>query len=651
MKRIQTLPRHLTNQIAAGEVVERPAAVIKELVENSLDAGATSIDIEVDKGGVQRIYLRDNGHGIVKADLKLALDRHATSKIATIDDLDAVETLGFRGEALASISAVSRFCLQSRVAKEQMGWSIEMDGENDPDVLLQPVAQNVGTSIHVRDLFFNVPARRKFLRAERTEFLHIDETVRRIALSHFPVAFKLSHNGKVVFDLKAAVSLDEQQARVAKLCGQLFVEQSLYINEEVNGLCLRGWFANPTFSRSQADLQYFYVNDRMIRDRALNQAVRQAYQDVLYAGRYPAFVLFLGLDPVEVDVNVHPTKQEVRFSSGRQVFGFIRKILQDTLKKTQPGYKSELQQLDPSQLSTERVEKTVVKTTNKPSLRLVTTQPLALKAQMVKSQQEPLELYAKLLDTTTKNVRTEQADVINIGEKVALMPVKQGKSQVGMRAGYTQDNKTQDNKDNQAGEKTPEKAPPLGFALAQLKGIYILAENDQGLILVDMHAAHERVVYEKLKQAWQEDRLATQTLLIPLSLKLSPLDITRLTECEELFDKLGLDISVTGFETALIRAIPALLKQERAEQLVKDIIRDVSRFGESFAIDNHLNEILATMACHGAVRANRQLNLAEMNALLRDMEKTDHANQCNHGRPTWTALDMTALDKLFLRGR
>ncbi|AKP73714.1 DNA mismatch repair endonuclease MutL [Piscirickettsia salmonis] len=630
MKRIQTLPRHLTNQIAAGEVVERPAAVIKELVENSLDAGATSIDIEVDKGGVQRIYLRDNGHGIVKADLKLALDRHATSKIATIDDLDAVETLGFRGEALASISAVSRFCLQSRVAKEQMGWSIEMDGENDPDVLLKPVAQNVGTTIYVRDLFFNVPARRKFLRAERTEFLHIDETVRRIALSHFPVAFKLSHNGKAVFDLKAAISLDEQQARVAKLCGQLFVEQSLYINEEVNGLCLRGWIANPTFSRSQADLQYFYVNDRMIRDRALNQAVRQAYQDVLYAGRYPAFVLFLGLDPVEVDVNVHPTKQEVRFSSGRQVFGFIRKILQDALKKTQPGYKPELRQLEPLQSSTGQVEKAVVKTTNKPSLRLAATQPLTLKTQMVKSQQAPLELYGKLLDTTTKNVRAEQADVINIAEKVALMPVKQGKA---------------------LAETRPEKAPPLGFALAQLKGIYILAENDQGLILVDMHAAHERVVYEKLKQAWQEDRLATQTLMIPLSLKLPPLDITRLTECEELFDKLGLEISVTGFETALIRAIPALLKQERAEQLVKDIIRDVSRFGESFAIDNHLNEILATMACHGAVRANRQLSLPEMNALLRDMEKTDHANQCNHGRPTWIALNMAALDKLFLRGR
>ncbi|QGO23168.1 DNA mismatch repair protein MutL [Piscirickettsia salmonis] len=639
VKRIQILPRHLTNQIAAGEVVERPAAVIKELVENSLDAGATSIDIEVDKGGVQRIYLRDNGHGIVKADLKLALDRHATSKIATIDDLDAVETLGFRGEALASISAVSRFCLQSRVAKEQMGWSIEMDGENDPDILLKPVAQNVGTTIYVRDLFFNVPARRKFLRAERTEFLHIDETVRRIALSHFPVAFKLSHNGKAVFDLKAAISLDEQRARVAKLCGQLFVEQSLYINEEVNGLCLRGWIANPTFSRSQADLQYFYVNDRMIRDRALNQAVRQAYQDVLYAGRYPAFVLFLGLDPVEVDVNVHPTKQEVRFSSGRQVFGFIRKILQEALKKTQPGYKPELRQLEPLQSSTSQVEKTVVKTTNKPSLRLAATQPLAL-AQMVKSQQEPLELYAKLLDTATKNVRTEQADVINIGEKVALMSVKQGKSQYN-----------QGHKDQPLAETRPEKAPPLGFALAQLKGIYILAENDRGLILIDMHAAHERVVYEKLKQAWQEDRLATQTLLIPLSLKLPPLDITRLTECEELFDKLGLDISVTGFETALIRAIPVLLKQERAEQLVKDIIRDVSRFGESFAIDNHLNEILATMACHGAVRANRQLSLAEMNALLRDMEKTDHANQCNHGRPTWTALNMAALDKLFLRGR
>ncbi|ODN41683.1 DNA mismatch repair endonuclease MutL [Piscirickettsia litoralis] len=645
MKRIQTLPRHLTNQIAAGEVVERPAAVIKELVENSLDAGATRIEIDIDKGGVQRISLRDDGHGIAKDDLKLALDRHATSKISTIEDLEAVETLGFRGEALASISAVSRFCLQSRTNDEEMGWSIEMEGENDPDLLLKPIAHGLGTSIHVRDLFFNVPARRKFLRAERTEFLHIDETVRKIALSHFPVAFKLSHNGKVIFDLKAAVSLTEQRARVAKLCGQMFVEQSLYINEEINGLCLRGWIAKPTFSRSQADLQYFYVNDRMIRDRALNQAVRQAYQDVLYSGRYPAFVLFLGLDPVEVDVNVHPTKQEVRFSSGRQVFGFIRKVLQEALKKTQPAYETQGQVEQQEQITaisaspSEPVAitknqayslKAASNTGKKPSIRVAAAQPLALKAQAVKEQKGPLQLYAQLLE-----VNDEKID-----EQPELKLAKKQNANMTHAPSKTCENK-----------KGQEKTPPLGFALAQLKGVYILAENDSGLILVDMHAAHERVVYEKLKQAWQEDKLATQALLIPLSLKLSPLEIERLTTCEELFQKLGLAVSVTGFETALIRTIPALLKQEHAEQLVKDVISDVSRFGDSFAIENHLNDILATMACHGAVRANRQLSLPEMNALLRDMEKTDHANQCNHGRPTWTALDMTALDKLFLRGR
>lgn len=624
LRRIHLLSPRLANQIAAGEVVERPASVIKELLENSLDAGARRIDVEVEQGGVKLLRVRDDGCGIPSDDLPLALARHATSKIRDLDDLERVMSLGFRGEALASISSVARLTMTSRTADADQAWQVETEGR-DMEARVQPAAHPVGTSVEVRDLFFNTPARRKFLRAEKTEFEHLQEVIRRLALARFDVAFHLRHNGKTVFALHEARDEISRARRVASVCGSAFLEQALPIQVERNGLHLWGWVGLPTFSRSQADLQYFYVNGRMVRDKLVVHAVRQAYRDVLYNGRHPTFVLFLELDPAAVDVNVHPTKHEVRFREGRTVHDFLYGTLHRALGEVRP----EDQLAAPAAVA--------------PMVR-----PTGLEAGEFGPQGE-MSLAANVLERPV--AEPAWRPTVSSGGYAppsrSTGPVGTAEAQAAYREYFAP-------LPDSAPVSLPESQgdiPPLGYALAQLKGIYILAENAQGLVLVDMHAAHERITYERLKIAMASEGLKGQPLLVPESLAVSQREADCAEEHATWFQRLGFELQRLGPETLAIRQTPALLKQAEASQLVRDVLSDLLEYGTSDRIQAHLNELLATMACHGAVRANRRLTVPEMNGLLRDMEQTERSGQCNHGRPTWTQLGMDDLDKLFLRGR
>ncbi len=624
LRRIHLLSPRLANQIAAGEVVERPASVIKELLENSLDAGARRIDVEVEQGGVKLLRVRDDGCGIPSDDLPLALARHATSKIRDLDDLERVMSLGFRGEALASISSVARLTMTSRTADADQAWQVETEGR-DMEARVQPAAHPVGTSVEVRDLFFNTPARRKFLRAEKTEFEHLQEVIRRLALARFDVAFHLRHNGKTVFALHEARDEVSRARRVASVCGSAFLEQALPIQVERNGLHLWGWVGLPTFSRSQADLQYFYVNGRMVRDKLVVHAVRQAYRDVLYNGRHPTFVLFLELDPAAVDVNVHPTKHEVRFREGRTVHDFLYGTLHRALGEVRPE----------DQLAAPAAVATVVR-------------PTGLEAGEFGPQGE-MSLAANVLERPAADPawRPIASSGGYVPSSRPAGPVGTAEAQAAYREYFAP-------LPDSAPVSLPESqgdVPPLGYALAQLKGIYILAENAQGLVLVDMHAAHERITYERLKVAMASEGLKGQPLLVPESLAVSQREADCAEEHAAWFQRLGFELQRLGPETLAIRQTPALLKQAEASQLVRDVLSDLLEYGTSDRIQAHLNELLATMACHGAVRANRRLTVPEMNGLLRDMEQTERSGQCNHGRPTWTQLGMDDLDKLFLRGR
>ncbi|WP_346842617.1 DNA mismatch repair endonuclease MutL [Metapseudomonas otitidis] len=624
LRRIHLLSPRLANQIAAGEVVERPASVIKELLENSLDAGARRIDVEVEQGGVKLLRVRDDGCGIPSDDLPLALARHATSKIRDLDDLERVMSLGFRGEALASISSVARLTMTSRTADADQAWQVETEGR-DMEARVQPAAHPVGTSVEVRDLFFNTPARRKFLRAEKTEFEHLQEVIRRLALARFDVAFHLRHNGKTVFALHEARDEISRARRVASVCGSAFLEQALPIQVERNGLHLWGWVGLPTFSRSQADLQYFYVNGRMVRDKLVVHAVRQAYRDVLYNGRHPTFVLFLELDPAAVDVNVHPTKHEVRFREGRTVHDFLYGTLHRALGEVRPE----------DQLAAPAAVAPVVR-------------PTGLEAGEFGPQGE-MSLAANVLERPV--AEPAWRPTVSSGGYAppsrSTGPVGTAEAQAAYREYFAP-------LPDSAPVSLPESqgdVPPLGYALAQLKGIYILAENAQGLVLVDMHAAHERITYERLKIAMASEGLKGQPLLVPESLAVSQREADCAEEHATWFQRLGFELQRLGPESLAIRQTPALLKQAEASQLVRDVLSDLLEYGTSDRIQAHLNELLATMACHGAVRANRRLTVPEMNGLLRDMEQTERSGQCNHGRPTWTQLGMDDLDKLFLRGR
>ena len=609
MPSIHILSPQLANQIAAGEVVERPASVLKELCENSLDAGAQRVDVEVEQGGIKLIKVRDDGCGISEADLPLALSRHATSKITDLDDLEAVSTLGFRGEALASIASVSRLTLTSN-SGDSKGWKAISEGR-DMNVELQPAPHPRGSSVEVRDLFFNTPARRKFLRTEGTEYKRIYDGIKKLALSRMDVAFSLRHNQKVQFNLRPATNHAEQEKRVADICGPLFMEQALYIDNDRTGIRLWGWIGLPTFSRSQPDLQHFFVNGRSIRDKVVSHAVRQAYQDVLYHGRHPAYVLFLEILPSDVDVNVHPTKHEVRFRESGSIHSFVSSTLKNALASDRPQ--------DHLQTGSEN-----------PSTRIEgLTQGNALENQL---QQSSLSLLSTPSSGYQQTWQGSQSGFNSVNTPLS--------NYQSLYSGQGQD--------QAEGER---EIPPLGFAIAQLKGIFILAENSHGLIVVDMHAAHERITYEQMKQAFEDQSLASQPLLVPESLALSQREADIVEAHYGLFEQLGFSIERVALESVIVREIPAILRGSKVEGLLRDVVSDLSEHGTSERIREHINEILSTMACHGSVRANRKLSIPEMNGLLRDMEITERSGQCNHGRPTWSQLTLDQLDKLFLRGQ
>lgn len=620
--RIQLLSPRLANQIAAGEVVERPASVIKELLENSLDSGADRIEVDVEQGGIKLLRVRDNGCGIPADDLPLALARHATSKIRDLDDLERVMSLGFRGEALASISSVSRLTLTSRTADAAEAWQVETEGR-DMEARVQPAAHPVGSSVEVRDLFFNTPARRKFLRTEKTEFDHLQEVIKRLALARFDVAFHLRHNGKVVLALHQASDAASRARRVASVCGPAFLEQALPVEIERNGLHLWGWVGLPTFSRSQADLQYFYVNGRMVRDKLVAHAVRQAYRDVLFNGRHPTFVLFLDVDPAVVDVNVHPTKHEVRFRDNRMVHDFLYGTLHRALGDVRPE----------DQLAA-------------PASMTSTTQASGIAAGEFAGQNE-MSLAASVLEQPQAQQPAWRGAGAGYQTPRAMSMGNAAEAQGAYREFFTPLPEV----GPAALPESQDDVPPLGYALAQLKGIYILAENAHGLVLVDMHAAHERITYERLKTAMASEGLRGQPLLVPESIAVAQREADCAEEHAHWFRMLGFELQRLGPESLAIRQIPSLLKQAEATRLVQDVLADLLEYGTSDRIQAHLNELLGTMACHGAIRANRRLTLPEMNGLLRDMEQTERSGQCNHGRPTWTQMGMGDLDKLFLRGR
>ncbi|HZP66013.1 MAG TPA: DNA mismatch repair endonuclease MutL [Rudaea sp.] len=592
MSRIRQLPQELVNQIAAGEVVERPASVVKELVENSLDAGAARIEIDVEDGGTRLIRVRDDGGGIGAADLPLAVLPHATSKIATLEDLERVRTLGFRGEALPSIASISRFALVSREAGSERAWRIEIDAGRA--AAPAPAQHPQGTSVEVRDIFHNVPARRKFLRAERTEFGHIDELLKAIALAQPGVEFRLSHNGKPVRLLRPARDASALLGRIGEILGEEFAAQSLRIDHAGAGLRLSGWVGAPTASRAQPDQQYFYVNGRLVRDRIVAHAVRQAYADVLFHGRHPAYVLFLEIPPETVDVNVHPAKTEVRFRESRLVHDFLYRTLDEALARTRAGDAPPLAATPPAP---------------SPAYAYAWNRSAGL------ALREPRDDYAALLGATPSAVVEAPA--------VRTNPPPAAEADV----------------------------PPLGYALAQLAGIYVLAENAQGLVLVDMHAAHERITYERLKECHDSEGIRAQLLLVPLALAVSEREAAAAEEYAEHLATLGFDLVRSGPQSVTVKRYPGLLEGADVGTLVRDVLGDFVVHGSTRRIEETQNEILATMACHGSVRANRRLTLPEMNALLREMEATERSGQCNHGRPTWVQLPIAELDRMFLRGR
>jgi len=603
--RIKVLSSHVANQIAAGEVVERPLSVVKELIENSLDAGATVIDVEVEQGGIRLIRIKDNGHGIIKDDLALALQRHATSKITSSEDLHRLISLGFRGEALPSIASIARVEIRSAAEGEEHAWQVRCDGKDHIEEP-QPVGHPQGTSVEVRDLFFNTPGRRKFLKAEKTEFTHIESLFKRIVLSRFDVAFSLSNNQRVVQKLPAAKSIEQKLKRVSLICGKGFVENSLQVDFSAGTMRLHGWIAQPTFSRSQPDMQFFYVNGRSIKDKVVTHAIRQAYQDVLFHGRHPVYALYLEIDPALVDVNVHPTKHEVRFRESRSIHDFIYRVLHDSIAKT-------------------------LNATDGDNFRALANSNETIHRDSFNSSDAA---YREASATYGNNA--QQAIPLKLQEQIRNYSSLYGNSVREEQAFESANN---------------EVMPPLGYAIAQIQGVYILAENLHGLIIVDMHAAHERITYERLKSNFDENNVRSQPLLVPISVNVSETEVKLAEKHQPLFESLGFRVDAMGKDVLVIRQVPSILRESNVEQLLRDVLSDIVMHGDTHRIEEEINEILSTMACHGSIRANRKLTIPEMNALLRDMESTERSGQCNHGRPTWIQLDMGQLDKLFLRGQ
>jgi DNA mismatch repair protein MutL len=586
---IRILPSQLIDQIAAGEVVERPASVVKELVENSLDAGARSIEVAIDAGGSRSIRVTDDGRGIPPDELALALSRHATSKIETLDDLEALMSMGFRGEALPSIGSVSRLTLTSRTADAAHAWRIECDGGEL--VAPKPAAHALGTTIDVRDLFFNTPARRKFQRSEKTEGGHVDAVLKSLALARFDVEFRFSSNGRVAWHLPVAVDRAQREARLAELCGPDFLANARHFERTIEGLRLSGWLAAPAFSRSQADMQYTFVNGRFVRDKLLRHAVRLGYQDVLFQTRQPAFVLYLDLDPRRVDVNAHPAKLEIRFRDSRLVHDFVFRTVEAALAST----------LDTAEASA----------------------PVPGGALTGRPIQAGGPVRQPSLELQTSQIRDYVPLYQRLHARVEALP------------GVAEDTAI----------------PPLGYAVAQLAGVYVLAENRSGLVIVDMHAAHERITYERLKASLGAEKLKAQSLLVPVTLDVTTQEADLVEEFSADLEALGFELTRRGPRQVAVRALPLLLGSAEVEPLMRDLLSDLATNKSASRVEATVNELLATMACHAAVRANRRLTLDEMNALLREMERTERSEACNHGRPTWTQVTMAELDRLFLRGQ
>ncbi|MEQ1525240.1 MAG: DNA mismatch repair endonuclease MutL [Gallionella sp.] len=599
MPKIQLLPDLLINQIAAGEVIERPASALKELLENSLDAGATDILVQLENGGIKLLRIRDNGKGIAKDELKLALMRHATSKIASLDDLQSVASMGFRGEALASMAAVAQLTLSSRTQVDAHGWKVEaIDGQlSEPE----PTNQAQGTTVEIRELYFNTPARRKFLKTEATEFAYCEEAFKRVALSRPDVAFSLQHNGKVIWQLAAG---QDSIKRVANILGDAFGQAAVAVSRNAASLSLQGLAALPAYSRANRDAQYFFVNGRFVRDKVASHALRQAYQDILHHQRHPAFVLFLDMPPEQVDVNVHPAKSEVRFRESQGIHQFIFHSVQQALAI--PAH-----------------------TANQVPQQAATFIPMQQNMSLGVAQSNAAYQVGEAFSVQERNVVEKGSDtsVINL-------------------------NFTSTNSEQPSPFAHHDQAiPPLGFALAQLSGVYILAQNQHGLIVVDMHAAHERIVYEQLKTSLDAEKISTQPLLIPVSFYADTLDVATAESEQTALHQLGFDIAPLSPTTLAVRAMPALLKQSEAENAAREVLNELRDFGASRVLTERRNELLGTLACHAAVRANRILSVTEMNALLREMEHTERSGQCNHGRPTWFQVTLKELDKMFMRGQ
>jgi len=590
---IRVLPDVLISQIAAGEVVERPAAALKEILENSLDAGATDIQIELEQGGVKRMRVSDNGCGIARDELVLALTRHATSKIASLSDLEQVESLGFRGEALASIAAIARVQLSSRCADAEHAWTLQVDGGQLGEPT--PAARGVGTSLEIQDLFFNTPARRKFLKTEATEYAHCAETVRRQALSHPDTAFVLSHNGRVLLRFNATTAA----ARVRQVLGEAFESNTIAVDAAAGVLRVSGWVIRPGAATASRDSQHVYVNGRYVRDKLIVHALKEAYRDVLHHQLNPAYCLFISLPPDGVDVNVHPAKTEIRFRDSRGVHQFLFHAVERLLAA--PAASGEAGAVSPE---------TEMSVAASPfGVPRQTMMPLQISPLQVN---EAMAFYAPLA--------AHQSNSASLDSPAASA-------------------------------EAAHDAPPLGYAIAQLHGVYVLAQNAQGLVLVDMHAAHERVVYEKLKAALDSRAVPAQTLLIPVVLSVDARDVAEISPHLDGLRDIGFDVSITSPTSVAVRSVPWLLKNADPVELTRAVLHEVAEFGVVRLLAERRNELLATLACHGAVRANRHLAVPEMNALLREMEATERAGQCNHGRPTWFQVSLKELDAMFMRGR
>lgn len=641
--RIQLLPDQLISQIAAGEVVERPASALKELLENSLDAGSSDIQVSLVQGGVKQLRVADNGNGIAQDDLAMALTRHATSKIASLEDLESVASLGFRGEALASIASVSRTLINSRVAEGKHAWRITSDGSDISSI--EPAALDTGTVIEVNDLYFNTPARRKFLKTEGTEFGHCEAAFNRVALSRPDVAFMLQHNGRAL----SRYAISPPEKRFSEVLGADFAAEMISVDESAAGLRLWGVAAKPTFNRNKSDTQYVYVNGRFVRDKLIAHAIRQAYQDVLHHDRHPAFVLFIELDPNLVDVNVHPSKTEVRFRDGQAIHRFIFHSLHKALATptgvsnaataNQAAYNPFASQnsVRPSHFSSQFAG---LENWGRPlGSGLVEGQYPKYQSQINLSATEPNSFYQTLFGNSQSNAQSYSNTQLN---NTALQANSDG---LAGDADFA----------SNFNENHAENDFPLGFAVAQIHGVYVLAQNAQGLVVVDMHAAHERIMYEKLKTALDNKSVAMQPLLLPVSFNADRLEVATVQEAlasnDASLQQLGFDIAILSPTTLAVRAVPTMLQDADAVTLARDVLRDLREYGASRALTERRNELLGTMACHAAVRANRQLTIPEMNALLRDMEATERSGQCNHGRPTWFQVSMGDLDKMFMRGK